>query len=350
MTPPRREPTPEILDAMRELPDAEVARRFGVSRATVQRWRHTYGIPNPYNERLRGIPAFPPPPPPGPQPGSVPLAVSLPPPRGEREVESAVLLMSDLHYGKRTRSFDRAVLVSRLQALVPRLARLHELLTHAYVLDELVVCILGDVNDGSEIYPSQPHHQDVTDPLRQAWELADVLAGWLLAVQRTWGRVRVECVAGNHGRSGRRVAESASWDVAAYHYLALRLSGSGIPVHYAQEGLDPFLRVVTVRGHRYVLYHGHGVRMYQSIPWYGLAQRVLRWRAVLGEFAALCCGHFHTYGEMEIAGTRVLLTGTPVTDDDWVLQALGGRNSNRWHLFGVGDSRPITWQFALDLV
>ena len=332
MPAPRKQPTPELLDLLRVLSDSAIERQYGIARNTLRRWRSEYGIPNPAKGAL---PVFP----------ERPHAV----PTGGREREAAVLLASDLHYGKRTSSFDTDILRRRLDAVVPRLERIHRLLSSAYDLEELVVCLLGDVNDGSEIYPSQSHHQEVTDPLRQAWELADYLAGWLERIQRTWRSVRVEAVAGNHGRAGKRLAESASWDVATYHYLALRLRDSGIPVHYAQEGLDPFLRVVEVRGHRFLLYHGHGVRMYQSVPWYGLAQRALRWRATLGEFVALCCGHFHTYGEMDVNGIRIFLTGTPVTDDTWVLQSLGGKNANRWHLFGVGQHRPVTWQFALDL-
>jgi predicted phosphodiesterase len=325
----RKEPTPELLEALRTLPDAEIARRYRISRNTLRRWRVEYKVENPYLEPY----------------GEYAGRVS-----GHREKESAVLLASDLHYGKRTSSFDTDVLRRRMDALIPRLQRIHDLLSTSYDIEELVVCILGDVNDGSDIYPTQAHHQEVSDPLRQAWEAAAYLAGWLRQLKRAWRSVRVEAIAGNHGRAGKRVAESASWDLACYHYLALHLERDGIPVSYAQEGLDPFLRMVTVRKHRFLLYHGHGVRMYQGVPWYGLAQRVLRWRAVMGEFAALCCGHFHAYGDMDIAGTRVLLTGTPVTDDSWVLQVLGGQNANRWHLFGVGDRRPITWQFGLELV
>lgn len=47
----RREPTPGELELVRQLPDAEAARRIGVNRATVARWRLAYGIPNPYLTR-----------------------------------------------------------------------------------------------------------------------------------------------------------------------------------------------------------------------------------------------------------------------------------------------------------
>ena len=337
----RREPTAEELEMLRWLPDAEISRRTGVARDTIRRWRREYGIPRPGMPTQGGFAALPPPPPHAWAPG-----------RQERERESAVLVMSDLHYGKRTATYNREVAKERLRKLLPRLERIHQLVSAAYEIDELVVAVLGDVNDGTEIYPAQPHYQDLSDPLQQAWEFAEFLAEWFREVQRIWGKVRIEAVAGNHGRTGKRAHEAANWDLACYHYLKLHLNGSGIPIAYGsyENGQDPFLRFMEVRRHRFLLYHGHAIRMYQTIAWYGLTMRMLRWQAALGAFSALLCGHFHSFGEMEINGRRVLLTGTLVTDDQWVLQTLGLNASNRWHLFGVGDKRPITWRFDLDLV
>jgi predicted phosphodiesterase len=343
---PKREPTGEELELLRRHSDAEVARLAGVSRQTVARWRWEHGVPRP--AQARGGFRFTPPPPPGEQ---APSAVVSPPARSQpgRERESAVLLVSDIHYGKRTSTFGPQVARDRMSRLLPRLERIHQLLSASYQIDELVVALLGDVNDGSEIYPTQAHHQEISDPLRQAWEFAGFLAEWLRAAQRVFGAVRVEAVPGNHGRGGsKRIAEAANWDLACYHYLALHLAGTGIGVGYGED--DPFMRILEVRGHRFLLYHGHAIRMYQTIPWYGLMQRMLRWRTALGPFAALCCGHFHAFGEMDVNGTRLLLTGTLVTDDQWALQTLGLNSANRWHLFGVGDKRAITWRFDLDLI
>lgn len=47
MAPPRRLPTEEELALLSVLNDSELARRIGVHRATVRRWREEYGIPNP---------------------------------------------------------------------------------------------------------------------------------------------------------------------------------------------------------------------------------------------------------------------------------------------------------------
>lgn len=372
MTTRRREPTPEELQLLAAYSDTELSRMIGAARDTIRRWRRDYGIPNPSKTKQQSAP--PPQAPPGyaepnqsvrqegqhstasnafrysPQGNPSYPGPFLALPRA-REKESAVLVMSDIHYGKRTASYSTAIAQERLRRLIPKLERIGSILDSSYHIDELVVCILGDVNDGSEIFPTQAHYQEISDPLRQAWEFASFLAEWLRSVQRTFPSIRVEAVAGNHGRTGKRVHEAANWDLATYHFLRLHLEGSGIHVHYAgRDGEDPFLRFVSIRGHRFLLYHGHAIRMYQTIAWYGLTQRMLRWQTVFGPFAALLCGHFHTFGEMDINGTRILLTGTLVTDDQWTVQTLGLAAANRWHLFGVGDRRPITWRFDLELV
>ena len=342
----KREPTAEELDMLRWLSDAEINRRTGIARDTIRRWRHAYGIPRAGTPTSTGFAALPPPPHAWAPSQGTPVFTP------ERECESAVLVMSDVHYGKCTTTYNRNVAKERLERLLPKLERIHRLVSAAYQIEELVVALLGDVNDGTEIYPAQAYYQDLSDPLQQAWEFASFLADWFRALQRIWGKVRIEAVAGNHGRTGRRAHEAANWDLACYHYLTLHLGDSGITVAYGghDNGQDPFLRFMDVRRHRFLLYHGHSIRMYQTIAWYGLTMRMLRWQAALGSFSAMLCGHFHSFGEMEINGRRVLLTGTLVTDDQWALQTLGLNASNRWHLFGVGNTRPITWRFDLDLV
>jgi DNA polymerase II small subunit/DNA polymerase delta subunit B len=256
--------------------------------------------------------------------------------------------MSDMHFGKETTTFNPNVFINRLDRCGKALERIHSLLSD-YEFSELVFAIPGDANDGTGIYPTQTFHQEINNVEEQAYLLSHILADFFVWQKRVWGNVRVEGVPGNHGRGGKFIHEAANWDMVLYHFLGLRLKEHSIPVNINDKG-NPFIRKIQLRNHNYLLYHGHGIRMYQQIPWYGISQRILRWHnSSLAPFETVLMGHFHTCQMVTVNKVSIFLSGTPVTSDDWALQELGAESEPRWWLFGVSDSRPVTWRFALDL-
>lgn len=262
--------------------------------------------------------------------------------------ESAVLIISDVHFGKVTSSFNPDICAEKILALGDKLTRIRELLG-AYAFDELVVCLLGDIVDGTGIYPTQYHHQTLTSAQEQADIMADMLRDVLKYQPPVWSKVRVEAVPGNHGRSGKFTHEIDNYDLLCYKHLRDRLEKYGICVNTSSG--DPFIHKIDIRGHKYVLYHGSAIKMYQSIPWYGIAQRMLKWATTraLMPFDALLLGHFHSLGFWPINSVNVFTNGTAVTNDEWALQILGYESTSKFWLFGVSDKYPVTWSFGLDL-
>ena len=262
-----------------------------------------------------------------------------------KQAETAVLTMSDIHYGKHTKTFNPDVCKRRLDRIGVKLGRIRELLGE-YEINQLVVMLLGDANDGNDIFATQAHEQAITNVEQQAWELSDYLAGWLKNQKEIWPSIRVECVPGNHGRS-KGSAEAANWDFVMYRYLKMKAK------QYARVGYGEgeWLRKVAIRGHQYVLFHGHDVRSFSGIPFYGLLLRMTRWMSTkLAPFDLALVGHFHTSGTWRINNMRLVLSGTMVSDDDWAMRILGWESATEWSLFGVSNKRPITWQFPIELV
>lgn len=229
-----------------------------------------------------------------------------------------------------------------------KLKAIRDIMAASYDFDEFVVMLLGDVNDGTGIYATQSHHQAETNVEEQAEQLTDYLSPWFKKQRDIWGKVRIECVPGNHGRAGKFAHEAANWDIVAYKYLKSKLSGH-CRVEMPRRG-NKFLRVAEVKGHRYLIYHGHDIRSFGNIPWYGISLRLARWHTTkLAPFAVSIMGHFHTCGDWPLNQVNMLLTGTMVSDDEWALQSLGWESVNRWWLFGVGAEHPMTWQFKLEV-
>lgn len=266
-----------------------------------------------------------------------------------KQRESAILTLSDLHFGKKTATYNPNIFDKRLVALGDKLGRIRDLLSD-YNFDELILCCLGDMVDGAGIYPTQYHHQSLTNANEQADVLSDLLSDFSRTQKKIWRNVRVECVPGNHGRSGKFTHENQNHDLMMYDFLRLKTQAHGVAVNW-NKTQNPFIRKMNVRHHNFILYHGQDVRMYQGIPWYGMAMRVFRWLSTrkVGRFDAILLGHFHTTGMWDINEVELCLSGTMATDDDWALQTLGYESSPHWWLFGVSDSRPITWRFKIDL-
>ncbi len=266
-----------------------------------------------------------------------------------RQRESAILTLSDLHFGKLTHTFSPDKFATRLHEVSRRLKRIRQLLGD-YLFDELVICMLGDVNDGTGIYPTQFHHQAITNVEEQADILSKLLAKFAIEQRNVWHNVRIETVPGNHGRGGRDAHEAANWDIVCYRYLAKELEHDGIKVGIGSPS-NPFLRKVKIRKHDYLLYHGHEIRTFSNIPWYGMMIRLLRWNATrqLAPFDVALLGHFHSHGTWIINQVQLFCSGTFVSDDEWALQTFGWESATRMWLFGVSDSRAVTWQFAIDV-
>lgn len=257
--------------------------------------------------------------------------------------------MTDIHYGRQTLTFNPAICATRIARIGDRLTRIRDLLSD-YDFDELIIMLGGDANDGTDIYANQSTEQAISDVNQQALRLSAILEDFARSQLSLWKSVRFECVPGNHGRAGSRAAVSANWDIVCYNYLRLGLKGSGIQVGINGAGTDPFIRKVAIRGHNYILYHGHDIRTFASIPWYGLMLRVLRWYSTgLGPFDAAIFGHFHSFGLWPVNRIRILESGTMITDDGWALRTFGWESTAQWWLFGVSNSRAMTWQFPIDV-
>lgn len=271
----------------------------------------------------------------------------------KKSQETAVLFMTDLHFGKETNSFTAEVLEARLHDFAEKVVGVKGLIGSGYDFDKLVVCLLGDVVDGTGIYPTQAHHQGESSVLEQMRRFEDILWSALTTMASGFPEVQVEAIPGNHGRVSKFAHEADNWDLVAYQGLRQRAKAnpaSGITVKYGgKEGL--WIRNVKVRDHRFLLYHGHTIRSFANIPLYGIMNRVGRWATTreYGGFDAFACGHFHTCSYHQLNRIEIFLNGTAVTGDDWALEGLGYQSSNSWWFCGSSDNHTTTFKFPLEV-
>jgi len=259
-----------------------------------------------------------------------------------------VLVVTDTHFGKETTTFNTDIAKRRMMDFAGRVEEIVATLSNSYEFTDLHIFWLGDLADGAGIYPSQAHHQEITNPEQQSIDAAEqMFAPFVRRMRRSFPLVRNSFVPGNHGRTGRHAHEAANWDIACYRYLAYALKGEA-GVEFDMDNIAYPIKVVDIRGWGHLLYHGNEIRSFASIPWYGMMNRLMRWyNSTLPKWHIAHMGHFHSCGRWRINQFEMFSSGTMVTHDTWAFQVLGWESANRWWLMGVSDNHPVTWAFDI---
>jgi hypothetical protein len=270
-------------------------------------------------------------------------------PPKSKTTESAVLHLTDLHYGKETETFNVDVLEKRIDRMIEHALDINSILKSGYKFDKLVIPITGDAIDGSTIYKTHPYHVDKRAAFgrAQAMKLAKMLKPRILTLREIAPKIEIAGVLGNHGRVTKFDHESNNWDGVFLDNLSLMFDDDK---NVSVKTSDKNIEVIDIQGHGFLLYHGAGIRMMNQIPFYGIRQRVLKWsRTIKTPFVVVLMGHFHQCIEDAIDEIRILLSGTAVSDDDFSIEFLGVDGARKMNFFGVHPDHPITWQYKIDL-
>lgn len=188
-----------------------------------------------------------------------------------------------------------------------------------YRIDELVLCMGGDHVEGDEIFPGQSWQLEL-DPPRQVWELSLKMDSAIREIVR-FAREEVGVkkiglygVDDNHGAVGGKRAgarpKTYSWNWLFLKILFDRLRNDPIDQFAIEPGGALFFRCA---GHEFQLIHGHQIRGWGGLPFYGLTKfdgRSIRLHNRLYRY--LLMGHHHQPGEIPNGAGETIVSG------DWV--------------------------------
>lgn len=268
--------------------------------------------------------------------------------KSKKEPETAVLILSDLHMGKKTPTFNIDVFKRRLKGLVEKINEiLNDYLREAYEINTLKVICVGDLVDGDSIYKTQPWHLD-ENVMYQIYRTGVPMLTWMLAeFSLMFDKVSVDFVPGNHGRVGKFEPEELNFDTILAESIKLAMSQfKNVEINVEWD----WYKVIDIEGRKFLATHGEIIRMYLNIPWYGMVQKAMRWQGSLPEdWEYLILGHFHVSQDFQWNDIRVLANGSFVSGDDFSLKVLGLQSTPTQHFFGVHPKQGISWQYRLDL-
>jgi hypothetical protein len=282
----------------------------------------------------------------------------IPPPpkrKPKRETEAAVLHLSDTQFGKITKTYDSEIASARVAEYGERALRCIEAHRHYANVDEIHLYLGGDMVEGEQIFPGQAHLIDQPVIDQAVATCPNALASLVLRLAAEVDRVRVVCVAGNHGRPASPHAGShpkTNWDRVCYEATKMMV-GKQPRVSWVIP--DDFYAVNAVMGHHHLMVHGHQIRGgFAGFPFYGVGKKMGGWiDSIEEEWSHLYFGHFHTYVSGSINGRFYFCNGTTESDNDYAREELAASGSpvqrlqfwNREH--GLVADRPIYLTHAL---
>jgi len=260
--------------------------------------------------------------------------------------ETAVLVLSDLHIGKKTPSYSSEVFVERLRELEKHIGIVVNLLRKTYPIKKLVIFGLGDFVDGDSIFPTQAWKVD-QGTMNQIYQVGvPALCTFFQSMSNLFKEVKFIGVRGNHGRAGKFQSEELNFDLILYE--TLKLACQNLKNLEFEIPWD-WYTIVEVMGRKFFLTHGSVIRMWMNLPIYGQTQKGMRWQGSIGHFDYMMLGHFHTCIHYTWNDFEVFGNGCFPTDDDFATQVLGLRSETRQLFFGVHPREGITWNYKLRL-
>jgi hypothetical protein len=289
-------------------------------------------------------------------------ALDIPPvPRPDRDgrkrlAEVAVIGLADWQLGKVTPDYNSDVCEQRIELFADKVIKLTDIQRADHPVKEAEIWAVGDIIEGEEIFPGQPHLID-SGLYRQILVNGNRIAGnFTRRMLSHFDRVTFYGVIGNHGKIGGRAYKQmdpeTNGDRMLYRTLQMVLEATGekrvswvIPDGPRERN---WYAVSDIGGYRTLLFHGDQMRGHSGLPWYGFYKKLLGWKvgAIPGGFDDAFAGHWHTPTTMTFNTIRCRVSGSPESMNTYAQEQLSAVGRPSQHLMfvkpGVGPTAEYT--------
>lgn len=279
------------------------------------------------------------------------LTITLPKNKTRRSkkkyTEVAVLHLSDIHFGKKTDTYNFSVASERMEYLFQTVNEVTNIRRGAARIDNCRVYLGGDMIEGDGIFPGQAHEVD-QDLVDQAVKNGpEVIAEGLLTLLENFETLHICGVPGNHGRVSKNHAKRLNWDSIFYETLRLIFSKTKTKNRITwdlpfEREAKAWFAVDNVLGWGCLVVHGDQVRGQLGFPWYGFGKKVAGWiDAIPQPWDYLFTGHFHTCAKFTINKRIVLANGTSESDNAYAAESLAASGEPSQRLCFFSESHGL---------
>lgn len=251
--------------------------------------------------------------------------------------ETIVQMWSDWHAGESVsaeamRGFNEysdAIFHERVDTIVAGHLSIKDRLEAGgqYRFEKCVIAANGDFVSGT-IHELEKH-SDHENVIWAVYDCGMVLASATRELAAVYPSIEVFCTSGNHGRlpDARRVQQkepTRSWDTLVYLFARENLRDLPNVSFYIPNS---YAVAFDIYGWRWLQTHGHDVKSWNSIPWYGLNRLIGNMNALeAGRGLPVhywAFGHFHNASSLPHASGESFVNGSLIGSNEFALNALG---------------------------
>lgn len=280
---------------------------------------------------------------------------------GKPTRETLLLHLSDWHYGETVEAsgtrelneYNTSIADRRIQTVFDGVLGIAEKMRAGggWEFPRLVVAVNGDMVTGT-IHELE-RHGDHRNIIWSVYYCGMMLADQLRRLAAAFPEVDVFITSGNHGRlpDARRMQSkdpTRNWDtmVGLIAQTALENVANvsvAIPNSYAVS--------YEVEGHTVLQSHGHDVKSWGGIPWYGINRIVTNYNALEmsrgGRISAYLFGHFHSATNLTYPGGEAFVNGSLIGGTEWTVNALGKADRPCQMLLGFHRDYGVTHRWPI---
>ena len=182
--------------------------------------------------------------------------------RNSKYPETAICLLADWQFGKRTPEYDSEVAKTRILAYADKVVDIIGHVRRHHPVTDARVYLLGDLVEGELIFPGQAHRIDAS-LYSQVFQGAELLAAVVRRIASAVPSIAVRGVIGNHGdiggRSRREMHPETNADAMLMNIARLHLPGVDFPEPLV-KGERAWHILDEVKGRRWMLVHVNQIK------------------------------------------------------------------------------------------
>lgn len=275
--------------------------------------------------------------------------------------ETLVLHLSDWHYGENvsedgTRGlnlYNPTVAERRVDQVFSGVISIAEKMRAGggWEFPRIVVAVNGDMVTGT-IHELE-RHGDHDNVIWSVYYCGMLLADQLRRLAATFPQVDVFVTSGNHGRlpDARRMQSkdpTRNWDTLVGLIAKTALADVE---NVAIEIPNSYAVTYEVAGHTVLQSHGHDVKSWGGIPWYGISRVINGYNALEasrgGRIAAYLFGHFHSQTNLTYPGGEAFVNGSLIGGTEWTVNALGRADRPCQMMLGFHADHGVTHRWPI---
>lgn len=265
--------------------------------------------------------------------------------------EVALWHLTDWQGGKKTETYDRAIMRTRIMRYVEKANEITDIQRADHPVKHGVLLFTGDMVEGVSIFPGQVWELDGT-LYEQMFDVADLMMWTIKQALHTYETVEVVAEYGNHGRLGRKgdgIKASDNVDRMVYNIVRQRLADESRLTRFQTDG--GWYQNFSIGNYQAMAIHGDEIKSFGgNIPAYGILRKANQWASgVLPAFRDLYIGHYHQSMQLQLAnGGSVFMTGSPESDNIYAHEfvAATGDPSQRLHFINPEKGR-VTSEYRI---